>query len=135
MQKQGNAGVYQLFKLSKGDFNSFSEEFKKLFRDLHVVNHDYAELINQHSSKNGLLYVYNEEASKLYWSKKPYKNIKEYAAFEEVKTIEDGDEVGNLPTEINIIPKLREEYEELSGKKPNSLWKEPRLQDEINKLK
>ena len=133
MSKQGQAGVYELYKLNLKDSQTFSTEFKTLQRPLHVVTHEYAEGINLFSTKNGLLYVYNEEASKLYWAGKPYKKEikpkKEYANFEDIEV--NGEQV----IEGKSLEDLRLEYEDLSNKKPNALWKEKKIQEEINKLK
>lgn len=124
MERTNQCGVYRLFKLSKGVGNTFSTEFKKIERDLHVVNHDYADLINKNCHVNGLFYEYDEKASNLYWSKKPFKTVKEFAEFKEV----------NEETETNIED-LKLEYETLSGKKAHHLWKEDTLAEKINELK
>jgi hypothetical protein len=75
MEKTRLVNVYRLYKLSKGVGNTFSDDFKKLERDLHVVTNDYAELINRHSTINGLLYEKDEKASELYWKKQPFDGI------------------------------------------------------------
>jgi len=125
MQKQGQCGAYRLFKLGKGVGNTFSHDYKKLERDLHIVNHDYADLINKNSVINGSLYEYDEKSSKLYWEKKPYREVKEFTEFEEVKS-ED------VESEIET---LRAEYLLLSGKKANNLWREKKLTELIEELK
>lgn len=122
MGKQGQCGVYKLYKLSKGTGNTFSNDFKKLERDLHVVTHDYADLINLNSVINGSLYEYDEKADKLYWDKKPFKS-------EVVVEVEEVVEV------VDNIEELREEYTRLSDKKPHHLWQGARLMEEIEKLK
>jgi hypothetical protein len=129
MEKQGQCGVYELFKLGKGVGNTFTTDYKTLERPLHVVMHDYADLINSHSTINGSLYVYNEVASKLYWQKKPYDNPKEFTAFEEVKE--------DYPQEFkeDDLISYRDEYETLSGKKAHHLWKEDKLIEKIEELK
>lgn len=132
MQKQGTVGVYRLYKLSRGEKDTFTNEFKKVLRDLHVVTHSYAEAVNEHSEKNGLEYSYDEKASNLYWQKKPFKNTKEYTDFKEIENTEVNDVEEVLGTSLE---ELRLEYEDLANKKPNSLWKEKKLQEEINKLK
>lgn len=132
MQKQGTVGVYRLYKLSRGEKDTFTNEFKKVLRDLHVVTHSYAEAVNEHSEKNGLEYSYDEKASNLYWQKKTFKNTKEYTDFKEIENTEVNDVEELLGTSLE---ELRLEYEDLANKKPNSLWKEKKLQEEINKLK
>lgn len=109
-------GVYKLYKLSKGVGNTFSHDFKKLERDLHVVNHEYADLINHYSTINGSLYEMDEKATKLYWEKKPYKEVKEEVADE-------------------TIDALKAEYEELAGKKPHHLATNATLKEKIAKIK
>jgi len=100
--------------------NTFSHDFKKLERDLHIVNHDYADLINQNSVINGSFYEHDEKASKLYWEKKPYRDVKEFTEFDEV---------------TDVIETLRAEYLLLSGKKAHHLWKEEKLTELIEELK
>lgn len=79
-------GVYRSYKLGRSG-NSFSHEFgKRLERDLHVITNDYAESININSANNGLYYEKDEKATKLYLDGKPFKSVKEFTAFEEVKT-------------------------------------------------
>ena len=114
MGKQGQCGVYKLNKLGREGDNGFTREFKKLERDLHVINHDYADLINKNSLINGLEYEYCEDADKLYWDKKPFKGV--------VEVVED-------------IDALREEYKELSKLDPKLNWGVKRLSEEIEKLK
>lgn len=120
MEKQGQCGVYKLFKLGKGVGNTFTNEFKKLERDLHVVNHEYADTVNAYSVNNGLQYEYDKDASKLYWDKKPYKKVVEFTEFVDVN---DG------------LDALKEEYLTLAGKKVHHLWKEEKITEEIEKLK
>lgn len=127
MEKQGQVGVYKLYKLGRLSGNRFDTSIKVLDRDLHVVHHDYAEKINAQSEVNGLLYEYNEAASKLYWQKKPYKAVKEYTEFVEVEK-----EPELLPGNIDL---LRAEYEALSGMKAHHTWKEKRLIEKIEELK
>jgi len=47
----------------------------------------------------------------------------------------DGNKGGSLPADASEaeIQRLRAEYTELTGKKPHHLWREPRLQEEIDK--
>ena len=125
MDRKNQCGVYRLFKLSKGVANTFTTEYKKLERDLHVVNHDYADLINHNSLINGSLYEYDEKASDLYWAKKPYKVVakEEKVADKAEDSIDDN------------IEALKAEYEELSGKKAHHLWKSDKLVEEIEELK
>jgi hypothetical protein len=131
MDKKNQCGVYRLFKLSKGVGNTFTEEFKKLERDLHVVNHNYADLINQNSFINGSLYEYDEKASDLYWNKKPYRNQDVNSETEGIVTIKTIEEVDQEIKEANY----RLEYEELSGKKAHHLWKIDKLIEKIEELK
>lgn len=121
MGKQGQCGVYKLYKLSKGTRNTFTHDFKKLERDSHVVTHDYADLINLNSVINGSLYEYDEQADKLYWDKKTFKKD---VVFEEEEVVV-----------VENIEELREEYTRLSDKKPHHLWQGARLIEEIEKLK
>lgn len=130
MEKQGQVGVYKLFKLGRGTGGLFTNQFKNLERDVHVVQHEYADKINRFSSINGLLYEYCEKETKLYWDKKPFKAVKEYASFEEVKEIEVKDSEN-----ISNIEDLKTEYETLSGKKAHHLWKEDKLIEKIKELK
>jgi hypothetical protein len=120
-------GVFRLFKLGRLSGENFDPTIKVLERDLHVVHHEYAEKINAQSNINGLLYEEDVKATKLYWEKKPYKTVKEYVAFEEVKDVE--------MTTSSEIEKLRGEYLELSGKKAHHLWKEEKLIELIDELK
>lgn len=119
--KQGQVGVYKLFKLGRLNSQSFTHDFKTLERDSHVINHDYAERINKYSVMNGLHYEYDEVSDKLYWLKKPFKVSVEFTDFEEI--LDSG------------IDNLKLEYESLSGKKAHTLWKNARLIEEISKLK
>ena len=130
MQKQGQVGVYKLFKLGRGTGGSFTTEFKNLERDVHIVTHEYAEQINRFSSINGLSYEYCEKETKLYWDKKPFKAVKEYTDFEEVKEIEvkDSEIVSNTE-------ELKAEYEKLSGKKAHHLASSTTLKEKIAKIK
>lgn len=130
MEKQGQCGVYKLFKLGKGIGNTFTDEFKKLERDLHVVNHEYAETVNAYSTINGLQYEFDEKASKLYWDKKPYKKVVEFTDFVEVK-----DDMNVLVKSNDVLDALKEEYLTLAGKKVHHLWKEEKITEEIEKLK
>lgn len=133
MTKQGQVGVYKLFKLGRGTGGLFTKDFKNLERDLHVVNHEYADKINNFSHFNGLMYEYDEKASDLYWQKKPFKTVKEYTAFEEVKEpVKEEETDAVLQDDLNYY---REEYEKLSGKKAHHLWKEDKLIEKIEELK
>lgn len=125
MQKQGMVGVYKLYKLGKGVGNTFSHDFKKLERDLHIVTHEYADLINHYSTMNGSHYEMDEKATKLYWEKKPFKDVKEFVEFEELK--EDVTD--------ETLDALKAEYEELAGKKAHHLWKADKLTEKIEELK
>lgn len=130
MEKQGQVGVYKLFKLGRGTGGLFTTQFKTLERDLHVVQHEYADKINHFSSINGLSYEFCKKESELYWAKKPFKAVKEYTSFEEVKEIEVKDSENISNTE-----ELKAEYETLSGKKAHHLWKEDKLIEKIAELK
>lgn len=128
--KQGQCGVYKLFKLAKGSKNTFTHEFKKLERDSHVVTHQYADLINQNSVINGSLYEYDEKSDALYWAKKPFKKEE---AFAETTPFEEITE--EAEKEESKIDELRAEYLDLSGKKSHHLWGDKKLTEEIEKLK
>lgn len=120
MEKQGQAGVYQLFKLSRIEGNRFDPENRRLERDSHVVTHDYAETVNQNSVINGLMYIEQPEKTKLYHAKKPFKNVKEFTEFEEIDPEKDA---------------LVAEYTTLKGAAPNKTWGVKKLTEEIQKLK
>lgn len=79
-------GIYRLYKLGRMSGSQFSEDIKVLERELHPVHHSFAAESNENSNINGLLYIEDKEATKLYWDKKPFKNVKEFTLFEEVKT-------------------------------------------------
>ena len=130
MEKQGQVGVYKLFKLGRGTGGLFTTQFKTLERDLHVVQHEYADKINHFSSINRLSYEFCEKETKLYWDKKPFKAVKEYTSFEEVKEIEvkDSEIVSDIDT-------LKSEYEKLSGKKAHHLASSTTLKEKIAELK
>jgi hypothetical protein len=131
MQKQGQVGVYKLFKLGRGTGGLFTTDFKNLERDVHVVTHEYAEKTNRFSHINGLSYEYCEKETKLYWDGKPFKAVKVFTDFEEIKEIEvkDAEIVSDIDT-------LKAEYEKLSnGKKAHHLWKEDKLIEKIAELK
>lgn len=78
-------GIYRLYKLGRMSGNKFDRDIKVIDRDLHPVHHEFAETSNSNSDINGLLYVEDKAATKLYWDKKPYDNVKEFTPFEEVK--------------------------------------------------
>ena len=130
MQKQGQVGVYKLFKLGRGTGGLFTNDFKNLERDVHVVAHEYAEKVNRFSNINGLSYEYCEKETKLYWDKKPFKEEKEYTEFEDINNIEIKEYVN-----VSEIESLKAEYETLSGKKAHHLWKEDKLIEKIAELK
>jgi ribosomal protein L4 len=116
--------VYKLHALARSG-NYFTKDTRiKLERDLHVIQVSYAEKINAHSEMNGLLYEKDEEATSLYLSGKPYKNVKVYTRCVEVseeKSLEKDD--------------LIAEYEELSGLKTKGNWGVKKLENEISILK
>lgn len=132
MSKQGQVGVYKLYKLGRGTGGMFTTDFKNLERDVHVVHHDYAEKTNRFSELNGLMYEFCEKETKLYWEKKPFKQVVEYAKFEEVKE-ETKQDVSD--SDVLDLDTLRLEYEDLTGKKANKLWKEDTLSEKIAELK
>lgn len=78
-------GIYTLYKLGRMNGKTFDTSIKVKDRDLHPVHHSFAEESNANSAINGLLYVEDKEATKLYWAKKPYDKPKEFTKFEEVK--------------------------------------------------
>lgn len=61
--------------------------------------------------------------------KKEQKIVSERVT-KEIKGVE-----GTKDAPIKDIDALRQEYFELSGKKAHHLWKEPRIEEEIAKLK
>jgi hypothetical protein len=106
MEQTRLVNVYRLYKLSKGVGNTFSNEFKKLERDLHVVTNDYAELINRHSVINGSLYEIDEKASELYWKKLPFDGV-------------IAEKVTESPKEEVVAPEItQEKVEKVAEEKP-----------------
>jgi hypothetical protein len=77
-------GVYRLYNLAQKG-KGFSETRLGMERDLHVIQNSYAEGINANSAINGLEYEKDEKATKLYLEKKPFKTVKEFTEFEDVK--------------------------------------------------
>ena len=77
-------GIYRLFRLGRTSGNLFNKDIKLPERDLHPVHHDFAEMSNENHQINGLWYEEEKKATQLYWQKKPYDTVKEYAEFEEV---------------------------------------------------
>jgi hypothetical protein len=133
MDKQGQCGVYKLYKLGRNS-GVFTTDFKTLERDVHVVTHKYAEDINFYSSINGLMYEYCEKESKLYWDGKPFKTVKEFTKFEEVKETTKEENILE-DVVISELDSLKTLYFDLSGKKAHHLWKEEKIKEEIEKLK
>jgi hypothetical protein len=119
MRNEQQVGVYKLHKLARMSNTTFDKSIKVLERDLHPVHHDYADKINAQSEINGLLYEYDDKATKLYWDKKPYKAVKEFTEFEEV----------------DELAELRKEYQELSGKKAFGGWDKDKLTEKLVELK
>jgi hypothetical protein len=78
-------GIYRLFKLGRMGGNLFTKDIKVPERDLHPVHHSFAEDSNFNHKINGLWYEEDKKATELYWQKKPYDVVKEYAEFEEIK--------------------------------------------------
>lgn len=89
-------GIYRLYKLGRKQGGGYDLNHKQQDRDLHPVHHDFAEESNSNSQINGLLYVEDTESTKLYWAKKPYKGVKEFTPFVEVK-----DESNDIPKMFN----------------------------------
>jgi len=113
-------GVYRLHKLARNG-NNFTKEVKlKIERDLHVIQNSYADEVNSNSEINGLLYEKDQKATDLYLSGKPFKEVKEYAKFEEVDTEKEA---------------LLKEYLELQGEPAKGTWGVKKLKEEIEKLK
>lgn len=118
-------GVYKLHKLARNG-NFFTKETKvRMERDNHVIQNSYAEDVNANSEINGLLYEKDEKATQLYLSGKPFKNLKEFTEFEEVKN-DSKDEEKEL---------LLQEYLELQGEPAKGTWGVKKLTEEIAKLK
>ena len=99
-------GIYRLFKLGRTSGNLFNKDIKLPERDLHPVHHDFAEMSNENHQINGLWYEEDKKATQLYWQKKPYDTVKEYAEFEEVK--EEG-EVPLIETPKHRLSKMTKE--------------------------
>lgn len=105
-------GIYRLYKLGRMNGKTFDTSIKVIDRDLHPVHHSFAEDSNSNSEINGLLYVEDKEATKLYWQKKPYDNVKEFTPFEEIKP----DAATGIAPHIDpIIPSLPEGTEDTTG--------------------
>jgi hypothetical protein len=126
--------VYKLHKLARSGKGFDKSITIGLERDLHVVQTDYANQVNAHSHMNGLYYEKNEAATKLYLDKKPFKQVKEYAEFEEV-VIKDT----TKSIEEESAPKTRDElaaiYEKKTGNKPKVVWGVKKLTEELELLK
>jgi len=119
-------GVYKLHKLARSG-NYFTPEVRlKLERDNHVIQNTYAEEVNANSVMNGLVYEKDEKATALYLSGKSFKEVKEYAGFEEVvkEPVKDEDK-----------ERLLQEYLELQGEPAKGTWGVKKLTEEIEKLK
>lgn len=115
-------GVYKLHKLARSG-NFFTPDVKlRIERDNHVIQNAYADEVNANSEINGLFYEKDEKATELYLRGKPFKEVKEYVKFEEVKT----DEEKEL---------LLQEYLELQGEPAKGTWGVKKLTEEIAKLK
>jgi len=118
-------GVYKLHKLARNG-NFFTKETRvRMERDNHVIQNSYAEDVNSNSEINGLLYEKDEKATELYLSGKPFKNVKEFTEFEEVKDAAKDEE-----KEL-----LLKEYLELQGEPAKGTWGVKKLTEEIEKLK
>ena len=133
-------GAYRLYRLARLNDTTFDVKTKFLDRDLHIIPNKYAENINNFSSVNGVLYVKDEKATKLWEEKKPFKTTKEYIEFEEVKPIEEIEVKEKIVVKADkgiidaSVDELRQIYEDLSGKKAHHLWGVKKLSDEINLL-
>lgn len=134
--------VYKLHKLARTN-GGFDRAIRiALERDVHVVQTEYAEQINSFSNINGLYYEKDEKATKLWLDKKPFKEVKEYVEFIEVK-----EEEIVLPKikdttksiEEESLPKTRDElaklYEKKSGNKAKAIWGINKLTQELELLK
>lgn len=94
-------GIYILYKLGRKQGGGYDVNHKQKDRDLHPVHHSFAETSNSNSQINGLLYVEDKAATKLYWDKKPYDKVKEFTEFEDVKDSDSNkdDDLGDKGTE------------------------------------
>jgi hypothetical protein len=115
-------GVYKLHKLARSGNRFTKEVIVSLERDNHVIQNAYADEVNSNSEINGLLYEKDEKATALYLSGKPFKTVKEYVSFEEVKTDDEKE-------------RLLQEYLELQGEPAKGTWGVKKLTEEIEKLK
>ena len=95
-------GIYVLYKLGRMSEKTFSKDVKVKERDLHPVMHSFAEESNANYKINGLWYEEDKEATKKYWNKQPYDNVKEYAKFEEIKE-------PILPPVITVIEPVKDD--------------------------
>jgi len=134
-------GVYRLYRLGRMSNTTFNPDIKVLERDLHVIENGYAENINGNSAINGLLYEKDVNATKLYWDKKPFKQVKVYTEFQEVKeetVVEEKEtifiEAKKPPVIEGTVPELKKIYKELAGKPAGQMWGVKKLNEEINKL-
>ncbi len=134
--------VYKLHKLARSGKGFDTGVKLGLERDLHVVQVEYAEQVNAHSNINGLYYERDETATKLYLDKKPFRKVKEYAEFIDVKEEEIvspviKDTTGTIEEES--APKTRDElaaiYEKKTGNKPKVVWGVKKLTEELELLK
>lgn len=100
-------GIYRLYKLGRMSGSQFSEDIKLLERELHPVHHSFAAESNENSNINGLLYIEDKEATKLYWDKKPYKSVKEFTPFVEVKepVTSDTPEIAEIKNKLSEMTK------------------------------
>lgn len=122
-------GVYKLHKLARVGNHFTKEVIVRLERDNHVIQNAYAEEVNANSEINGLLYEKDEKATALYLSGKPFKQVKEYASFEEVS------ETKQEPAKDEEKERLLQEYLELQGEPAKGTWGVKKLTEEIEKLK
>lgn len=137
-------GVYKLYSLGRMSEKVFSREIKVLNRDLHVITNEWAEHVNTYSEINGLLYEKDEKATKLYYEGLPFKEVKEYTAFEEVK---EEKEISNIEVDGEIVvmaspptylgddlEKLKKMYRKETGKSAKPLWGVKKLTEELHAL-
>jgi hypothetical protein len=134
-------GVYTLYKLGRSTGTKFDTGIKILDRTFHVIPNDFAEDTNRFSDMNGLLYVKSEQATDLYYAGKPFKEVAEYTAFEEVKpvqiesTVKKSDETWVEPN--IVVEDTKEEVKEpivVKASLPKALKKED-IKESIKELR
>ena len=98
-------GIYRLYKLGRMSGNKFDKNIKVIDRDLHPVHHSFVEESNANSQINGLLYEEDKESTKLYWAKQPYRQVKEFTAFEDVEETEDLTGISEIKNKLSEMTK------------------------------